>query len=675
MFAQVFRTFALVSFILTSMIGPLSFAKEHENKDTLIPRSILFGDPEYIHVQISPDGKHLAYLAPHSGVLNVWVGSANELKSMRPVTNNQKRRVRDYFFSYNNEYILYIDDQDGNENWRIYRVDIKTGEQITLASFNKVQVRVAAVSPNFPDEILIGLNQRRPDLHDIYRLNVRDGKLTLLYENNNFFNIICDDDFNIRLGIETTTDGGGIWYLLDKDFSKSKLMTVAQADFISTYPITLNKTGDLLYLIDSRGRNTAALTSIDLNTRKSKLLADDKLADIQDVLLQPSTKIPQAYEVNYEKPKWSLLDNTLQKDWNYLKTVSPGEFKVIDRSLDDNTWIIVFLQDDGSPRYYFYDRSKGSARFLFAAKPKLNNLPLTHMDPVIIYSRDKLPLVSYLSLPKDVRVSPAKAKFPVPLVVLVHGGPNARDEWGYDSEHQWLANRGYAVLSINYRGSTGFGKKFVNAGNREWGGKMQDDLVDGAEWAIKQGIAKPNLIAIMGGSYGGYATLMGLTKTPTFFACGVDIVGPSNLETFLKTIPAYWKPFYAEMKIKIGGDPETKEGQAFLASRSPLTFVDKIKRPLLIGQGANDPRVNETEAQQIVSMMESQHIPVTYVLYPDEGHGFARPENRLSFYAVAEAFLSEHLHGKFEPIKNDFENSSIEIKAGKQYLPKSLFPQ
>lgn len=348
--------------------------------------------------------------------------------------------------------------------------------------------------------------------------------------------------------------------------------------------------------------------------------------------------------------------------------MSTGELEIVNRSLDDNTWIVAFLKDNGPAHYYSFDRQSGKSSFLFSSKPSLENLALSAMTPMIIQSRDKLSLVSYLSLPNAARKTDRTTHSPIPMVLLVHGGPHARDDWGYNGYHQWLSNRGFAVLSVNYRGSSGFGKAFANAGNGEWAGKMHDDLIDAVNWAIKQGITTKDKVAIMGGSYGGYATLVGLTKTPEVFACGIDIVGPSNLATLMTSIPPYWKPFYATLKKMVGGDPDTESGRAFLASRSPLTFVDKITKPLLIGQGANDPRVKEAESEQIVKMMESKHIPVTYVLYPDEGHGFKRPENRMSFFAVAEAFLAQHMGTTFEPVNNDFKNSSIDIVVGKKEI-------
>jgi dipeptidyl aminopeptidase/acylaminoacyl peptidase len=336
--------------------------------------------------------------------------------------------------------------------------------------------------------------------------------------------------------------------------------------------------------------------------------------------------------------------------------------EVVSRSLDDRVWAVLYVMDNGPVRYYLYDRDQKEARFLFTNREALESAKLARMHPVVIPARDGLDLVSYLSLPRWMdEDGDGRPAAPLPMVLFVHGGPWARDSWGYHSYHQWLANRGYAVLSVNYRGSTGFGKSFINAGNLEWAGKMHDDLLDSVEWAVREGVAARDRIAIMGGSYGGYATLVGLTFTPDVFACGVDIVGPSNIQTLLETIPPYWAPMMKVFTTRVG-DHRTEEGREFLASRSPITFVERISKPLLIGQGANDPRVKQSEADQIVEAMRAKSIPVTYVLYPDEGHGFARPENRLSFNAVTDEFLGAHLGGRVEPVGDDFEGSSLVLE-------------
>jgi dipeptidyl aminopeptidase/acylaminoacyl peptidase len=342
---------------------------------------------------------------------------------------------------------------------------------------------------------------------------------------------------------------------------------------------------------------------------------------------------------------------------------------VTSRTLDDKLWTVAYLLDDGPVKFYLYNRDKKEAKFLFNSRDDLEDYEFVKMHTPVIKSRDGLNLVSYLSLPKgsdpDGDGVPNK---PVPLVLDVHGGPWARDEWGFNSTHQWLANRGYAVLSVNYRGSTGFGKEFVNAANGQWSRNMHDDLIDAVNWAVDQGIAERDKVCIMGGSYGGYATLVGLTFTPDVFACGVDIVGPSSLVTLLQNVPPYWIPIMPMMKARVG-DVATEEGQAELLKMSPLPLVDKIAKPLLIGQGANDPRVTQLEADQIVDAMQAKNIPVTYVLYPDEGHGFSNEPNRMSFNAVTEAFLAEHLGGRFEAVGNDFEGSSIHVPVGAGEVP------
>ena len=367
--------------------------------------------------------------------------------------------------------------------------------------------------------------------------------------------------------------------------------------------------------------------------------------------------------------QWKVLDPAIAGDLEYLKGVAAGELQVASRTLDDKPWIVAYMMDDGPVRYYVYDRPNKQAKFLFTNRKALEGLPLAKMHPVVIKSRDGKNLVSYLTLPLGSEAdTPGRPKQPLPMVLVVHGGPWGRDNWGFDTEHQLLANRGYAVLSVNFRGSTGFGKDFTNAGNKEWAAKMHDDLLDAVDWAVAEKIADPKRVAIVGGSYGGYATLVGLTFTPEKFACGVDIVGPSNLFTLLSTIPPYWAPAMQMFKDRVG-DPTTEEGKKLLNERSPLNLADKIERPLLIGQGANDPRVKQSESDQIVKAMEAKKIPMTYVLFPDEGHGFARPENNLAFYAVAETFLAKQLGGRSEPLGNDFKGSTITCPAGADQLP------
>lgn len=634
----------------------------------LIPREILFGNPQRAAARISPDGAKMSFLAPVNNVLNVWVGPVDDPSAAKAVTNDTKRGIRSYFWSYTSKHILYIQDQDGDENWHVYSVNLDSGETKDLTPIEEVNAQIEAVSEKFPSEVLIGLNDRNKQLHDIYRVNIESGEKTLVQENPGLLGFVIDDDYKVRFGMSAGPEGMKLLKPNDAQGWDDYLLIPMQ-DAMTSRPAGFDKSGNILYFIESRDRDTGALTAIDLGTNAQTVVAEDPRADLSDVLAHPTEKTIEAVAFTYARKEWKILDPKVQADFDYLKTVHEGEFEITSRTLDDQHWTVAYLTDDGPVLYYHYDRAAKKTTFWFANRDDLKGLPLVHMYDVVIKSRDGLDLVSYLTLPPgtddDGDARPSK---PVPMILDVHGGPWARDEWGFNPDAQLWANRGYAVLSVNYRGSTGFGKKFINASAKEWAAKMHDDLIDAVEWAKAEKIAQPDKIAIMGGSYGGYATLVGLTFTPDVFVCGVDIVGPSNLKTLLASVPEYWMPMMPIMH-ELMGDPSTEEGQKLLEERSPLNYVEKINKPLLIAQGANDPRVKQAEADQIVSAMKARHIPVTYVLYPDEGHGFARPENRMSFYAVAEAFLAEHLGGRYEPIGKAFDGATLTVPEGAHDVP------
>lgn len=638
-------------------------------KTELIPRKVLFGNPDRITVRLSPDGTKISFLAPVNDVLNVWVGPIEDPISARPITQDTDRGIYRYFWSYTNEHIIYIQDKAGEENWRIYSVHVETNITKDLTPLEGVNARIQGVSPKFPYEILVALNDRVPELHDIYRVNIETGHRELIEENEVFAGYMVDDDYNIRFAYMMTADGG--YELLEPNHESEweLFLKVPMEDTLTTDPIGFDKTGNSLYMIDSRDRNTAALFQLNIENKDRIMLAENETADVDDLIFHPTEKTVQAVAFHYDRKHWQVLDEDILQDLTYLKSIDDGDVEIVSRTLDDKYWIVAYILDNGPVQYYLYDHIKQKAEFLFTNNQQLEDLPLAQMHPTVIESRDGLNLVSYYTLPLNSHENgDLRPRDPLPMILLVHGGPWSRDIWGYDSQHQWLANRGYAVLSVNFRMSTGFGKEFINAGNLEWGGKMHDDLIDAVQWAVDEGIADPDRIAIMGASYGGYATLAGMTFTPEIFACGIDIVGPSNLVTLLESLPPYWEPTI-ELFAKRVGDHRTDEGKQFLIERSPLTYVDRIQNPLLIGQGANDPRVKQSESDQIVQSMEEKEIAVTYVLYPDEGHGFARPENRLSFYAVVEAFLSECLGGSYEPIGDDFKGSSITVPTGAEHIP------
>lgn len=637
----------------------------------LIPRKTLFDNPDKASVQLSPDGTHLAYLAPREGVLNVWVAPRDNLAAAQPITHDTGRGIHFFYgWAYTNRHLLYIQDENGDENWHFYSVDLETQAVKDLTPFKGVQSRFQAISPFFPEEIIIGLNNRQPEWHDLYRVNLITGDRVLLVQNDQYANFLVDDQYRVLLAFRMTPEGGienfkradqGEWEPWD--------MTPAE-DFLTTTHLGLDKTGDVVFIKDSRGRNTSALIAQNLATKQTTLLAEDPQADAEDVLRHPTEKHVQAVSFVYERKRWQILDPSIEPDLNYLRTVADGEVEIVSRTLDDKFWVVLYVVDDGPIRFYLYDRQQRVARFLFTDRQTLENQPLVKMYSAVIYSRDGLNLVGYYSLPpgSDSNGDGIPDR-PLPMVFIPHGGPWGRDFWGYHPWHQWLANRGYAVLGVNFRSSTGFGKAFTNAGDLEWGGKIMEDQIDAVQWAIAQGIADPQKVAVMGISFGGYSTLAGLTLYPETFAGGVDLVGPVNLITLLETVPPYWKPVLELLTTRVG-DFRTEAGRTLLTKHSPLTYVDRICRPLLIGQGANDPRVKQAESEQIVNAMQAKHIPVTYVLYPDEGHGFARPENNLSFYAIAEAFLAKCLNGRYEPIGDDFKGSSLQVLTGVDEIPE-----
>jgi dipeptidyl aminopeptidase/acylaminoacyl peptidase len=618
----------------------------------LIPREVLFGNPERTSPRLSPDGKLLAYIAPDKkNVLQVWVGTVGK-DDAKIVTADKKRGIRQYFWAYDGVHLLYLQDLDGDENYHVYSVNPKDKVVRDLTPFQGVRAMGVDLDPNFPNEMLIGLNVKNRTKFDMYRINLKSGAAELDTENpGSVLNWVADAKFKVRAATAASPDGG--WDLLarettDKPWKKLRHWTSDEEGFA----IAFGSNDNTLYIEGNHDANASRLLALNVATGTENVLAEDEQYDVGGTLFHPTKRNIQAVSFTRDKSEWQVLDKTIADEFKALKKAHRGEFNVVSRDLADKTWLVSYVTDDGPTRYYAYDRETKKDRFLFSNQPKLEKLPLSKMEPIAYKARDGLTIHGYLTLPVGVKNKD------LPTVLLVHGGPWSRDTWGFDAMAQWLANRGYAVLQVNYRGSTGYGKKFLNAGNREWAGKMHDDLIDGVEWIVKEGIADRKKVAIMGGSYGGYATLVGLTFTPDVFCAGVDIVGPSNIVSLLKTIPPYWKPVRALFAKRVGDADKDEE---FLKSRSPLFKVDKIKAPLLIGQGANDPRVKQAESDQIVEAMRKAKKPVEYVIYTDEGHGFARPENRLHFYAIAEKFLEKYLGGRSEPV-GDMKGHSGVIK-------------
>lgn len=635
----------------------------------LIPRAEIFGNPDKTGAQISPDGKWIAYIAPRDGVLNVWVAPVDDLAAAKPITNATERPIRQMFWANNSSVILYLNDKGGDENFLLYSADPATGENKLITDFPNTRVIPFGGSETRPDEIVIGMNNRDPKWFDPYLLNTKTGQLTKIADNTSEYDgYVIDEDLKPRFVTKATADGGSEVFKLDDKLQPTLFTTIPFEDAQTTGLAGLTSDGKTLYILETRGRDKAAYTATDLETGKTTVVAENDKADIQGDISDPVTGRILAYATHYLKTEWTAVDPALQPDFDFLTANLDGQWTFAGQSHDNNLWIIVNDPVTASVNYQLYDRAQKKLTKLFDVRPALAGKTLAPMYGIEIKSRDGLTLPSFLTLPAGADADgDGKPDTPVPMVLNVHGGPWAQDLYGYDPEAQWLANRGYAVLQVNYRGSTGYGKSFINAADREWGGKMHEDLLDAVKWAVAEGVTTEDKVAIYGGSYGGYATMVGMTMTPTTFACGVDIVGVTNLNTFMSTIPAYWDSFRAQLYKRVG-DPTTEEGKAFLASRSPISHIGDIQRPLLVAQGANDPRVNKDESDQIVNAMKEKGLPVTYLLYPDEGHGFAKPANRISSYAAYEGFLAQCLGGRAQPIGDDLKGSSLQVLEGAEHV-------
>lgn len=637
------------------------------NKVPIIPRRRLFSNPDRLSVTISPDGSHLMWLAPLDGVSNIWIAPRDNPAAARALTQDKGQGIRSCFWTYNKDIILSLQDKNGDENWRLYAIELATGNSLDLTPFEGVRAAFYTRRPSYPNDVIVGLNHRNSQWHDIYRINIVTGECTLILEHDRFIHVVVDNDLELRYAVEMVEDSGLVYHQFINDEWQPWQIIPAE-DILSTNTIGFDKTNETFYIRDSRGRNTSALIAVNLATNENTVLAIDEKVDVDGVLFHPSERNIQAVSFFHERNRWQILDKSIEADFALLHNLNKGDLSITSRSYDDKYWIVCYMMDDAPMSYFLYDRRKSSTTFLFTHRKQLENRRLAKMHPFQIKSRDGLDLLGYYSLPPGTEFQkPGIPEKPLPLVFIPHGGPWNRDRWGFHAWHQWLTNRGYAVLSVNFRASTGFGKEFINAGNLEWGGKIIEDQQDAVKWAVNSGIGDPSRLAVLGISFGGYSALAGLTFTPELFACGVDLVGPANLVTFMQTLPAYWEPTRKQFNERIG-NPDSKKGRSLLEKHSPINCVDRICKPLLVGQGANDPRVKQAESDQIVQTMQAKGLPVIYVLYPDEGHGFVRPENNLSFYSIVEAFLAEHIGGRCEPIGNDFEGSSVELLSGAEQI-------
>ena len=646
------RSFVLLLAVATLAILTLA-PLVHAQAPPIIDRELFFGDPEISGAQISPDGAYIAFIKPFKGTRNIWVKrTAEPFTSAKPITADTARPIPAYFWSRDGKYVLFVQDKAGDENYNVYAVNPAdnpaSGQEVpaarNLTDVKGVRAVIYSVPRSEPDAIYVGINDRDPAWHDLYKVKISTGERSLIRKNTErvtawFF------DLKDQLRLATRSAENGDTEILRAD--ANGLTKVYSCNvFESCGPVRYHKDGTRTYFVTNKGSDLdlVRLELFNPTSGKEEVVESDPLkrVDFGNASFSEVTDelISTSYDDERERIYWK--DKNYEADYKFLQKQFPGKEVGFGSTTKDERLAIVFANSDTDPgETYLFDRTNKKLTLQYRIREKLNRDYLAPMKAVRYPSSDGLEVPAYLTLPKGVEAKN------LPVIILPHGGPWYRDSWGYNPFAQFLANRGYAVLQPNFRGSTGYGKKFIDAGNKQWGQKMQDDVTWGAKYLIAQGIADPKRVGIMGGSYGGYATLAGVTFTPDVYAAAVSIVGPSNLLTLLESIPPYWeqirKLFYERM-----GDPNTPEGKAQLERQSPLNSAAKIKTPLLVIQGANDPRVNKRESDQIVIALRDRGFPIEYLVAPDEGHGFARPVNNMAMFAASEKFLAKYLGGRYQ---------------------------
>ncbi|MFN2460915.1 MAG: alpha/beta fold hydrolase [Candidatus Velthaea sp.] len=583
----------------------------------------------------------LAYLAPSDGMLSIWVRTIGATDD-RVVARDPARPILQHVWRGDSRHVLYLQDSAGNENFHLFQVGATGGTPRELTPGENVRAGLIAVDYRYPDEVLITSNERDETVFDVYRVNLEAGTAQLDTRNpGDVSSWLNDNAFIVRAATVRNDDGSSLIRIRNDGSAPWRTLDEFSVEDGTPHLVAFSADNASVYLVTAKDANAARLVRYDAATGVMTPVAGDAAFDVESVHIDPATNEPVAVAILRDRIDWQALDPRFAPDLAALRALHHGDAAIDAASADGKTLIVRYAVDDGPLAYYAYDRATRGGTLLFHSRPALMNEVLAPMRPIVFAARDGLKIHGYLTLPAG--VEPRN----LPAVMVVHGGPWHRDRWGFDPFSQWLANRGYAVLQINFRGSTGYGKAYLNAGDRQWAGTMRTDLLDARDWAVAQGYADPRRFAIMGGSYGGYAVLAALTFTPDAFSCGVDMVGPSNLNTLLASIPPYWKTMRSMFTQRMGDDPE------FLAAQSPLFKAADITAPLLIAQGANDPRVKQQESDQIVEVMRQNGVPVTYLLFEDEGHGFAKPQNSKRFTALAEEFLGRVLGGRVEPPSAD----------------------
>jgi len=630
---------------------------------TLTPRAAFLGTPERSAPQLSPDASLLAYLAVDRNQVSQLVvrplsGTDAQAKVL---TQEPRRSLRRFAWAEDSRTLLVLQDEDGDENFHLAAIDALDGNRRELTPFAGVRVDLLATNPKVPDQVLVTMNQRDRKAFDVLRLTLSTGALTLDTRNPGDVTAwVVDPAFQVRGAVATLRSGAT--EVRVREGPKAPWRALVSAGVEEELGVVgFGFEGKSVFLTSSLLSDTTRVLDKVLSTGAERTVARHPTSDVREVVFHPSRFVVQAVRVEEDgKPVWQYVDG-VRGDFEAIGAQAPGLLSLLSRDRADQVWTVAIARDDAPPRFFLWERAAKRLSPLFSAYPALDGVTLAPLEPVTVTARDGLKLPAFLARP------PGEGPGPFPLVVQVHGGPWSRDEWGFAPQTQWLASRGYAVLRVNYRGSTGFGKRHLNAGNKQWGKAMQDDLADGAAWAVAQGIADRERIAILGQSYGGYAALVGATTGD--YRCAVDLVGPANLFTLLASVPPYWDAM-KKMFLKRIGDPVAD--QALLRAASPAFAADRIVKPLLIGQGLNDPRVKRAESDQMVKALGAAGRGVTYVMYPDEGHGLVRAENRLDFAARTEAFLSECLGGRAEPLPASgvIEGSSAQVTVVRAQGPR-----
>lgn len=631
----------------------------------LIPRSVLFAKADRTSVSISHAGDKISYLSRADQQIVLVITNVDGVVLNR-FTLKPSRNISKYVWSKDDRYLLVLQDTNGDENDHVICLNIKDGSRRDLTPFSGSKSFVMASSDKYPNEVIIGCNKRDSSKFDAYRVNLDTGNMCCIFENSHFDSVIFDNDLQVRMASRINPDGGmSIFFVqdgCDKHPEKSKLYKVVSFQDSFTYELShFSKDNKMIYALTAEGRDKPALVAIDAFTGNETIIYENDDEPLEGMVNCVKSYRPVIVSLNLLESRYQALDKNYERDLCYLRAFFKGDrFQLVSADVKGKHYIVCSTASDKVPTYYLYIRNPETntpiaIKCLFSAQPLLACYSFQPMEALKLKSRDGLDLICYLT-----RANGYNSSRPSPLVVYVHGGPWARDEYGFNKVVQFLANRGYSVLQVNYRGSTGFGKRFANAISKQLE-NVRNDLLDAAQWAINNGIADASKIAIMGGSFGGYSVLAGLAYTPQFFCCGVDVVGPSNWVSLLQNIPSYWAPYIVQWYNTVG-DPKTTEGLQYMQEMSPLTYVDSICKPLIVFQGANDPRVNKVESDQIVAKLKEKGQKVAYVLYPDEGHGFLKEHNNMSYLALTELFLAQVLGGWCEPFHaGEFAESSHQI--------------